>query len=69
MVTARAGDAFYFRGMALNPDQETLALLRRRDPRGFEQAYARYAPRLFAVAASVLAYLSWALIYTGQLSP
>jgi len=31
-----------------NPDQETLTLLRRRDPRGFDQAYATYAVRLFS---------------------
>jgi RNA polymerase sigma factor (sigma-70 family) len=34
--------------MAANPDQETLALLRRRDPRGFDQAYASYGARLFS---------------------
>lgn len=34
--------------MAPNPDQETLQLLRRRDPRGFEQAYTRYGARLFS---------------------
>jgi RNA polymerase sigma factor (sigma-70 family) len=30
----------------MHQDQETLRLLRRRDPRGFDQAYARYAARL-----------------------
>jgi RNA polymerase sigma-70 factor (ECF subfamily) len=34
--------------MPPNPDQETLALIRRRDPRGFDQAYAQYGPRLFS---------------------
>lgn len=34
--------------MSVNPDDETLALLRRRDRRGFDQAYARYAGRLFS---------------------
>jgi RNA polymerase sigma-70 factor, ECF subfamily len=34
--------------MSANPDDETLALLRRRDPRGFDQAYARYGARLFS---------------------
>ena len=33
--------------MAPNPDQETLTLLGRRDPRGFDQAYAKYGARLF----------------------
>jgi len=32
--------------MTARPDDETLSLLRRRDPRGFDQAYARYAARL-----------------------
>jgi RNA polymerase sigma-70 factor (ECF subfamily) len=31
-----------------SPDHETLALLHRRDARGFDQAYARYSARLFA---------------------
>ena len=34
--------------MASNPDQETLTLLARRDPRGFDQAYAKYGARLFS---------------------
>jgi len=34
--------------MPPNPDQETLTLLRRRDPRGFDQAYARYGARIFS---------------------
>ncbi len=34
--------------MAPNPDQETLTLLGRRDPRGFDQAYAKYGARLFS---------------------
>jgi RNA polymerase sigma-70 factor (ECF subfamily) len=34
--------------MALDPDQETLTRLRRRDPRGFDQAYATYGARLFS---------------------
>ncbi|MES1184175.1 MAG: sigma factor, partial [Myxococcales bacterium] len=34
--------------MAPNPDQETLALLARRDPRGFDAAYAKYGARLFS---------------------
>jgi RNA polymerase sigma-70 factor (ECF subfamily) len=33
--------------MSRNPDHETLKLLGRRDPRGFDQAYARYGARLF----------------------
>jgi RNA polymerase sigma-70 factor (ECF subfamily) len=33
--------------MPANPDRETLALLRRRDPRGFDQAYAAYGSRLY----------------------
>jgi len=32
--------------MSQSPDEETLRLLRRRDPRGFDQAYARYGARL-----------------------
>jgi RNA polymerase sigma-70 factor, ECF subfamily len=32
--------------MARGPDHEALALLRRRDPRGFDLAYAAYAARL-----------------------
>lgn len=34
--------------MAPNPDQETLTLLGRRDPHGFDQAYAKYGARLFS---------------------
>lgn len=34
--------------MPPNPDHETLTLLRRRDPRGFDQAYAKYGSRLFS---------------------
>lgn len=34
--------------MLPNPDQEILQQLRRRDPRGFEQAYVRYGSRLFS---------------------
>jgi RNA polymerase sigma factor (sigma-70 family) len=37
--------------MPPNPDQETLTLLRRRDPRGFDQAYAKYGARLFSFLA------------------
>ena len=40
--------------MAPNPDHETLALLRRRDPRGFDQAYARYGARLFTFLSRLL---------------
>lgn len=32
--------------MAPDADRQTLALLRRRDPRGFDRAYARYAGRI-----------------------
>jgi RNA polymerase sigma factor (sigma-70 family) len=34
--------------IAPDPDQETLRLLARRDPRGFDQAYAKYGARLFS---------------------
>lgn len=34
--------------MASTPDHETLALLARRDPRGFDAAYAKYGARLFS---------------------
>src|SRR4051812_14575031 len=34
--------------MPPNPDQEILTLLRRRDARGFDQAYAKYGTRLFS---------------------
>lgn len=37
-----------------NPDQETLTLLRRRDPRGFDQAYAKYGARLFSFLSRLL---------------
>src|SRR4051812_44162054 len=40
--------------MPPNPDQETLRLLRRRDPRGFDQAYAKYGPRLFSFLRRLL---------------
>jgi len=33
--------------MPPHPDQEMLTLLARRDPRGFDQAYAKYGARLF----------------------
>lgn len=33
--------------MPPSPDQETLKLLRQRDPRGFDRAYATYGARLF----------------------
>ena len=34
--------------MPPNPDRDTLTLLRRRDPRGFDQAYASYGTRLYS---------------------
>jgi len=34
--------------MPPSPDSETLRLLRRRDPRGFDQAYAAYGSRIFS---------------------
>lgn len=34
--------------MPPNPDRDTLTLLRRRDPRGFDQAYASYGSRLYS---------------------
>jgi RNA polymerase sigma factor (sigma-70 family) len=40
--------------MSPTPDQETLTLLRRRDPRGFDQAYARYGARLFTFLKRLL---------------
>jgi len=40
--------------MAPNPDQETLALLRQRNPRGFDQAYAKYGSRLFSFLSRLL---------------
>jgi RNA polymerase sigma-70 factor (ECF subfamily) len=35
-------------------DRETLALLRRRDPRGFDQAYASYGARLYSFLRRLL---------------
>jgi RNA polymerase sigma-70 factor (ECF subfamily) len=40
--------------MPTSPDRETLALLRRRDPRGFDQAYASYGPRLYGFLCRLL---------------
>jgi RNA polymerase sigma factor (sigma-70 family) len=40
--------------MSRDPDLETLALLRRRDPRGFDQAYERYGARLFSFLQRLL---------------
>lgn len=40
--------------MAPSPDQETLRLLRRRDPRGFDQAYVRYGGRLLTFLLRLL---------------
>jgi RNA polymerase sigma-70 factor (ECF subfamily) len=40
--------------MPNGPDQETLTLLRRRDPRGFDQAYAKYGSRLFSFLTRLL---------------
>ncbi len=40
--------------MPPSPDRETLALLRRRDPRGFDQAYATYGARLLAFLGRLL---------------
>jgi RNA polymerase sigma factor (sigma-70 family) len=40
--------------MPSHPDRETLALLARRDPRGFDQAYASYGSRLYAFLRRVL---------------
>jgi RNA polymerase sigma-70 factor (ECF subfamily) len=34
--------------MPPNPDRDTLKLLRRRDPRGFDRAYASYGSRLYS---------------------
>jgi len=51
---ARAPGAFYPQARMPNPDQETLTLLRRRDPRGFDQAYAKYGPRLFSFLTRLL---------------
>jgi RNA polymerase sigma factor (sigma-70 family) len=43
-----AGFARYTGRMGAGRDDEAVALLRRRDPRGFDQAYAAYAARLHA---------------------
>jgi RNA polymerase sigma-70 factor (ECF subfamily) len=40
--------------MSSHPDRETLALLARRDPRGFDQAYASYGSRLYAFLRRLL---------------
>jgi RNA polymerase sigma-70 factor (ECF subfamily) len=40
--------------MPPSPDQEALTLLRRRDPRGFDQAYAKYGSRLFSFLTRLL---------------
>jgi RNA polymerase sigma-70 factor (ECF subfamily) len=40
--------------MPSHPDRETLALLARRDPRGFDQAYASYGSRLYAFLRRLL---------------
>lgn len=40
--------------MAPNPDQETLTLLGQRNPRGFDQAYAKYGARLFSFLSRLL---------------
>ena len=40
--------------MPANVDQEILTLLRRRDPRGFDEAYGRYGPRLFSFLKRLL---------------
>lgn len=40
--------------MLNGPDHEILSLLRRRDPRGFDQAYERYGPRLFSFLKRLL---------------
>jgi RNA polymerase sigma factor (sigma-70 family) len=40
--------------MSSNPDEECLRLLRRRDPRGFEQAYAKYGKRLYSFLKRLL---------------
>ncbi len=46
-VTA-AGLARYTQAMPAHPDKEPVSLLRRRDPRGFDLAYAAYAARVRA---------------------
>jgi RNA polymerase sigma factor (sigma-70 family) len=38
----------YTESMAAGPDDEAVSLLRRRDPRGFDRAYAAYAARVHA---------------------
>ena len=40
--------------MTPNPDHAILALLGRRDPRGFDQAYERYGARLFSFLTRLL---------------
>ena len=40
--------------MPASPDRETLTLLRRRDPRGFDQAYAAYGARLYSFLRRLL---------------
>lgn len=40
--------------MPKGPDHEILSLLRRRDARGFDQAYQRYGPRLFSFLKRLL---------------
>ena len=40
--------------MSPHPDHQTLALLRRRDPRGFDQAYVSYGARLYAFLRRLL---------------
>jgi RNA polymerase sigma factor (sigma-70 family) len=41
--------------MPQSPDHETVALLRRRDPRGFDRAYASYGARLYSFLKRLLA--------------
>jgi RNA polymerase sigma-70 factor (ECF subfamily) len=41
--------------MPHHPDHETVALLRRRDARGFDQAYASYGARLYSFLRRLLA--------------
>lgn len=42
--------------MAPNPDDEMLRLLSRRDPRGFDLAYAKYGGRLFSFLKRLLGH-------------
>jgi RNA polymerase sigma-70 factor (ECF subfamily) len=42
--------------MAPNPDEEILRLLSRRDPRGFDLAYAQYGARLFSFLNRLLGH-------------